>query len=58
MGSKFAVPGYDVEFIPVERRLSNRRAPFSQLNPVVSKERRKTSVRRHEDVVDSKSTRA
>ena len=58
MGSKFAVPGYDVEFIPVERRLSNRRAPFSQLNPVVSKERRKTRVRRHEDVVGSKSTSA
>ena len=58
MGSKFAVPGYDVEFIPVERRLSNRRAPFSQMNPVVAKERRKPSIRRHEDGVASESARA
>lgn len=58
MGSKFAVPGYDVEFIPVERRLSNRRVPFSQMNPIVAKERRKPRVRRDEDVVGSQSVRA
>ena len=57
MGSKYAVPGYDVEFIPVERRLSNRRAPFSQMKPVVAKERRKPNTRRNEDVVGSQSAR-
>jgi len=46
-----ALPVYQVEFIPLERRLFDRRtAPRnSALPPEVSADRRKTSVRRTDD---------
>lgn len=47
-----ALPVYQVEFIPLERRLFDRRiAPRNTaLPPEVSADRRKASVRRTEDL--------
>jgi hypothetical protein len=46
-----ALPVYEVEFIPLERRLGDRRvAPHSAaLPPEISADRRKVSSRRMED---------
>jgi hypothetical protein len=47
-----ALPGYEVEFIPLERRLSDRRlAPYWSALPqgLKADRRKKTSGRREED---------
>ena len=46
-----ALPVYDVEFIPLERRLADRRvAPYNAaLPPGITADRRKTPGRRPED---------
>ncbi len=50
MGDKTAVPGYDVEFIPAERRLHSRRNPAKdKLPPPITGERRRSPGRRRGD---------
>jgi hypothetical protein len=46
-----ALPGYDVEFIPLERRLTDRRVapPCAALPPGVTSDRRGSPGRRPED---------
>lgn len=45
------LPSYDVEFIPVERRLNERRSPFAQIQrePYLGVDRRDVAGRRNED---------
>jgi hypothetical protein len=50
MGNKTAVPGYEVEFIPMERRLRARRdAAKHILPPPITGERRRSLGRRKDD---------
>lgn len=50
MGDKTAIPDYEVEFIPVERRLRARRDPTkSDLPAPITGERRHAAGRREED---------
>jgi hypothetical protein len=51
-----ALPGYDVEFIPLERRLTDRRvAPRNAaLPPGITADRRNTPGRRPEDRRDTR----
>jgi hypothetical protein len=52
MGAKSSLAGYEVEFIPIERRLMDRRDETRNLMRPVLNERRKTSGRRATDMLD------
>lgn len=50
MGRRATLPVYDVEFIPVERRMTQRRSPLQQANRTLPfGDRRRSPGRRQED---------
>jgi len=52
MKKETAIPSYEVEFIPAERRLLQRRSPIAQMNRyAMESDRRQSPGRRNEDVL-------
>ena len=57
MNNKPSLAGYEVEFIPLERRLAPRRTPVQNAASELKGERRRTFGRRSDDFIESKATK-